>query len=257
MYEEYLEHHGIRGQKWGIRRFQNPDGTRTAAGKAREKGESSSSAQNAGTKPKIDTGKIKKAAAIGAGVAVTAALVAHPASRQALVKYGSMAVSKIPSAVQVGTAVGKGAAKLVNKTEKRAGKLGDAMVDAALASVGTIAISKLADKMNLNEGSSEAEKNTKKVAFDTASAGIRTMTGGQKNNNSNNNSGNSNAKVDKNSSEYQNLFSGLESKEDRQRIKDKANSGASMEELQKLRDEMGHSDIQEWIDSIIYNPARW
>lgn len=31
----YLEHHGIKGQKWGIRRFQNPDGTLTAAGKER------------------------------------------------------------------------------------------------------------------------------------------------------------------------------------------------------------------------------
>jgi len=32
----YLEHHGIKGQKWGVRRFQNKDGTRTAAGKKRE-----------------------------------------------------------------------------------------------------------------------------------------------------------------------------------------------------------------------------
>lgn len=31
----YLCHHGIKGQKWGVRRFQNPDGTRTEAGKKR------------------------------------------------------------------------------------------------------------------------------------------------------------------------------------------------------------------------------
>lgn len=31
----YLCHYGIKGQKWGVRRFQNPDGTFTAAGKAR------------------------------------------------------------------------------------------------------------------------------------------------------------------------------------------------------------------------------
>jgi len=31
----YLAHHGIKGQKWGVRRFQNPDGTLTDAGKAR------------------------------------------------------------------------------------------------------------------------------------------------------------------------------------------------------------------------------
>lgn len=34
---DYLMHHGIKGQKWGIRRFQNPDGTRTDAGKKRER----------------------------------------------------------------------------------------------------------------------------------------------------------------------------------------------------------------------------
>lgn len=40
--DEYLCHHGIKGQKWGIRRFQNPDGTLTEEGKARyytDKGE--------------------------------------------------------------------------------------------------------------------------------------------------------------------------------------------------------------------------
>lgn len=30
---DYLSHHGILGQKWGIRRFQNKDGSLTAAGK--------------------------------------------------------------------------------------------------------------------------------------------------------------------------------------------------------------------------------
>ena len=32
---DYLEHHGILGQKWGIRRYQNPDGSLTPEGRAR------------------------------------------------------------------------------------------------------------------------------------------------------------------------------------------------------------------------------
>ena len=33
-----LCHHGIKGQRWGIRRFQNPDGSLTSAGKERYRG---------------------------------------------------------------------------------------------------------------------------------------------------------------------------------------------------------------------------
>ena len=32
-FEEFLMHHGILGMKWGVRRYQNEDGTLTAAGK--------------------------------------------------------------------------------------------------------------------------------------------------------------------------------------------------------------------------------
>ena len=32
---DYLMHHGIKGQKWGVRRFQNEDGTLTSEGQAR------------------------------------------------------------------------------------------------------------------------------------------------------------------------------------------------------------------------------
>lgn len=35
--ENNLQHHGIPGQKWGVRRFQNKDGSLTAAGKKKLK----------------------------------------------------------------------------------------------------------------------------------------------------------------------------------------------------------------------------
>ena len=38
-YDDYLEHHGILGQKWGVRRFENKNGHLTAAGKVRYDGD--------------------------------------------------------------------------------------------------------------------------------------------------------------------------------------------------------------------------
>ena len=35
-YSNELYHHGIKGQKWGVRRFQNEDGTLTSAGRKRQ-----------------------------------------------------------------------------------------------------------------------------------------------------------------------------------------------------------------------------
>lgn len=39
MVDGYLMHHGIKGQKWGVRRFQNEDGSYTTEGKERRKEE--------------------------------------------------------------------------------------------------------------------------------------------------------------------------------------------------------------------------
>lgn len=40
--EDYIAHHGIKGQKWGVRRFQNEDGSLTPAGKERRRSNSQS-----------------------------------------------------------------------------------------------------------------------------------------------------------------------------------------------------------------------
>ena len=52
---DVLYHHGIKGQKWGIRRYQNEDGTLTEAGK-RRLGQISDNAKRVDFDP--DTGKI-------------------------------------------------------------------------------------------------------------------------------------------------------------------------------------------------------
>lgn len=36
-YRDILEHHGIKGMRWGVRRYRNYDGTLTAAGKRRQR----------------------------------------------------------------------------------------------------------------------------------------------------------------------------------------------------------------------------
>ena len=66
MNEDYLEHHGIKGMKWGVRRYQNADGSLTAAGRKRrsEMSTEEKSQQN------------KKIAKVGAGIATVATMSA-------------------------------------------------------------------------------------------------------------------------------------------------------------------------------------
>ena len=66
--DEYLAHHGIKGQRWGIRRYQNEDSTRTPLGKKHEAMLEKKHGLN------IDK-KVLKKVAIGAGIALAGAAV--------------------------------------------------------------------------------------------------------------------------------------------------------------------------------------
>lgn len=269
-----LQHHGIRGQKWGVRRFQNKDGTLTPAGR-RHYDEDSDDAQNGGSKKgiSIDKDKVKKAALITAGVAAGAFLIANPTTRNALAKYGKTAINNIPNAgAKIGGAVGKGAAKLANRAEKRLDKVGDAMVDAALLSVGGIAISKVTEKLAVGEDASEAEKNRSKVMTDVATAAIKTATGvgGESGSSSKGTKGGSVGKevsdkigapskksIDKQSAEWQALFKDANGNQrdadTRATIKSLASAGYDIDQIDKY---LNHS-FNDWASQYMAVEIGW
>lgn len=62
VYSPELYHHGIKGQKWGVRRYQNEDGSLTYEGKIRYARDLSRKAEQASMKKDITDYRFKKAA---------------------------------------------------------------------------------------------------------------------------------------------------------------------------------------------------
>lgn len=93
-----LCHHGVKGMKWGVRRYQKKDGSLTPAGKKRVSQDGNSS------KKKIDKKKIAGMAIMTATVATAAAVYGtNPAVRKTVNKFVSSAGKKTVSSLKTGS----------------------------------------------------------------------------------------------------------------------------------------------------------
>ena len=98
-----LAHHGIKGQKWGVRRYQDQNGTLTSEGKERYR-------TNQGTKEIIDNSD-------------TYSKLVGPHKRQ-YVSYGKTSGAKRGFLIGLGTGAAAGAGKTIFETALNRNKLG-------------------------------------------------------------------------------------------------------------------------------------
>ena len=237
-YTDSLTHHGIKGQKWGVRRFQRKDGSLTASGRKRY-------ADDGGGEPaakrKGMSASTKKKLLVGAGIALATAATIYAIENPKVVKMPLSAAKKLATESNAAKAVSnvlknsrtidlmkKGAVKSASGIKtvatkagpsvatflKKSGtksmsalkasgiRVGNAMLDAALLSAGTIAIGKLANKLATDENTSEAIRDRNQIILDTATAGIKALprgsagsSGGNKSGSGNNGNGGSVSKA--------------------------------------------------------------
>lgn len=283
VYETTLQHWGIKGQKWGVRRYQNKDGSLTSAGKKRYSDSGSSSrstserkGMSSSTKKKVIAG-----AAVGATAILAAYAISNPKARKIITSMASKSFDAVKTAAtseKTKEFLKKTGNKAVKTLSNSASRVGNAMVDAALLSMGTIAISKLTAKLATDENASESVKNRNKVILDTSSAGIRALTKANSgsNNNSGNNKGGSVGKeisdalgapnkksIDKSGSEWQSLFKdsygNQRDSDTRATIKSLASAGYGIDQINDYlnkvdRGELRHS-YTEVADELNYYAA--
>lgn len=282
VYETTLQHWGIKGQKWGVRRYQNKDGSLTSAGKKRYSDSNSSSRSTSERKGMSSSTKKKlvAGAAVGATAILTAYAISDPKARKLITSMASKsfdAVKTVATSDKTKAFIKNTGNKAVKTLKASSSRVGNAMCDAALFSMGTIAISKLTTKLTPDENASESVKNRNKVILDTTSAGIRALPKNKGNsNNSNNNKGGSVSKdisdalgspnqksIDKSGSEWQSLFKdsygNQRDSDTRATIKSLASAGYGIDQINEYlnkvdRGELRHS-YAEVADELNYYAA--
>ena len=253
----YLSHHGIKGQKWGIRRYQDEDGSYTDLGKKRRNENSDSSSETTTTKKRGMSDGAKKALKVGA-IAAGSALALYGAYKFSEATHLPSKISETKKKIddklsriknsETGQAVGKVAksiseSKVGNFVGESARDAGKAMTVAALASAGTIAISKVDQKYADNEADTVRTRDLNKIKRDTIDAGIKTATTVNSSKNSSGNAlnissdlknklGSPNKQpINKQSPEWNALFTGLKTDDARGSIRSLASQGYGIDQL--------------------------
>lgn len=272
-YADYIAHHGIKGMHWGIRRYRNSDGTLTEAGKSRYSGDAKTSVLSPERKQQLAKGA-KLAAGFAVGVAAGYAISkSNPAVLNKLISNGSKFVANHKDDVVSGL---KTAGKAVgDRAKKSAVRAGNAAIDAAILSVGTIAISKLTKKFETKEGDSEQQKMAKKVALDSSVAAVNSFTKASKSGGSNNQQRKGGPvsreegarisaivgppkqkEIDRSGPEYQALFKDSAGNnrdaDQRAMIKSMASAGYGIDQIQQYLDTLGHSGVNMYTYSTFY-----
>ena len=174
----YLAHHGVKGQKWGIRRYQNEDGSYTEEGAKRRRSDNKSGISD-GAK------KALKAGAIAAGTAL-AAIGAYKLYQmnKPITAFTAFDMKKDVARIAARELPGKLKEKYSSKIKDLSDKAkkgakntlrdaGKAAASAAITAIGTIAVHKATSYFKEKEGDSEEVRNTKLIGKEATSAAIR------------------------------------------------------------------------------------
>lgn len=157
----YLQHHGVKGMKWGRRRYQNKDGSLTPAGKKRyiTIGEAKRNATRAAEKARKESVSRDRERLSGVGSFAKANRNALAAKRKAY--NDSIAADKAHNRQLRAEREQAKKTEKENRTpeeiaarRKKAIKVGAAVAGTALAAYGAYKVSKIIANKNVNRGES-------------------------------------------------------------------------------------------------------